>query len=249
MNWLKRLVLAPCLYLTLVWLGLISLTCNLVACVLLLMPPSLLPVRRAQAIGRAGICYGYRLFWATAQAVGMMRIDVGQLDELREEPGGLLIAANHPAMLDALLIVSRLPRGVCVMKAALVKNPFLGAGARLARYIHNDSPRQLIRRAVETLREGGQLVLFPEGTRTVQPPLNPFLPGLTLIARQAGVPIQTVLIETPSPYLGKHWPIWKLPPLPVEFRLRLGERFEPADDHLALLRTLEAYFRRELKTP
>jgi 1-acyl-sn-glycerol-3-phosphate acyltransferase len=35
-------------------------------------------------------------------------------------------------MLDALLLVARLPRSACIMKAALMRNPFLGAGARLA---------------------------------------------------------------------------------------------------------------------
>jgi 1-acyl-sn-glycerol-3-phosphate acyltransferase len=240
---LIRALLLVLLYTLLFWLGALSLVWNLIA--LLLLP--LLPRQRAQAIGRAGIAFGYRLFWASAEASGMMSIDATALDVLRHEPGGLIIAANHPAMLDALLIVARLPRGVCIMKADLMRNIFLGAGARLARYICNDSPRLLIRRSVATLREGGQLVLFPEGTRTVHGKLNPFLPGITLIASMASVPIQTVIIETRSPYLGKGWPIWRLPPVPIVFRLRLGERFtSDSCDHHAMLARLETYFRKEL---
>jgi hypothetical protein len=55
------------------------------------------------------------------------------------------------------------------------------------------------------------------------------------------VPIQTVPIETDSPYAGKGWPLWCLPPLPVVFRVRLGERFapEPGTDHEALRQRLE----------
>ena len=106
-------------------------------------------------------------------------------------------------MLDALLVVARLPRGVCVMKAELMRNIFLGGGARLARYIRNDVGRGMVRDAVASLREGGQLVLFPEGTRTVGAPINPFKPGITLIAQLAQVPIQTVIIETDSPYLAQ----------------------------------------------
>ncbi len=117
-------------------------------------------------------------------------------------------------MLDALLIVAFVPRGVCIMKAALMNNVFLGAGARLARYIRNDTALGMVRGAVTCLREGGQLVVFPEGTRTVQAPINPFMPGVTLIAHLAQTPIQTVLIETDSPYLRKGWPIWRLPRFP-----------------------------------
>jgi hypothetical protein len=69
---------------------------------------------------------------------------------------------------------------------------------------------------------------------------------VTAIAHKAGVPIQTVFIETESPYLRKGWPIWRVPPFPMAFRLRLGERFEPRDGAALSLDELEAYFRNEL---
>ncbi|WP_251970635.1 lysophospholipid acyltransferase family protein [Sphaerotilus microaerophilus] len=242
----QRLLLTPWMFVLLLWLGVISLVYNLAAFVLL----PLLSDTRGAAVGRAGIAYGYRLFWACAQASGLMRIDAKALDALNADPQGLIIAANHPSMADALLIGARLPRTVCIMKASLVDNIFLGAGARLARYIANDSPRQMIRAAVESLRGGGHLVLFPEGTRTEPAAgprgLNPFRPGITLIALKAQAPIQTVIIETDSPYLGKGWPIWRLAPIPIVFRLRLGQRFEPDPHHDALLQRLEDYFRHEL---
>jgi 1-acyl-sn-glycerol-3-phosphate acyltransferase len=85
-------------------------------------------------------------------------------------------------------------------------------------------------------------VLFPEGTRTTQAPINPFHPSFTLIARHAHAPIQTVFIDTDSPYLGKGWPLWRLPPLPICFAVRLGRRFEPSADHHALRIEIESYF-------
>ena len=230
------------LYALLLGLGLASAAWSLVA--LVLQP--LLPAAAGSRLGRAGISRGYALFWAVAQGVGMMRIDSRALHGLAAQPGGLIVAANHPSMLDALLVVACLPRGVCIMKASLMRNLFLGTGARLARYIRNDSPHGMISDAVQSLREGAQLVVFPEGTRTVRRPVNAFLPGITLIAQRAQVPIQTVIIETDSPYLGKGWPIWRTPPAVVSFKLRLGERFAPQADHAELLRTLEGYFAREL---
>lgn len=207
-------------------LGLMSLAWNLMA--LLLYP--LLAREQGLRLGRAGIARGYRIFWVVARASGLLRMDAGALKPLAEERG-LIVVANHPSLLDALMLVAQLPRSACVMKASLMRNPFLGPGARLARYIRNDSPRQMVRLAVNDLRAGGQLVMFPEGTRTTRAPINPLQPGFAVIARRASVPVQVVFIDTTSPYLAKGWPLWRLPPLPIEFSVRLGRRFE-AGAHL-----------------
>jgi 1-acyl-sn-glycerol-3-phosphate acyltransferase len=128
-----------------------------------------------------------------------------------------------------------------------MRNIFLGSGARLARYIRNDVGRGMVRDAVQTLREGNQLVLFPEGTRTVGATVNAFKPGVTLISHLAQAPIQTVLIESFSPYLTKGWPLLKAPPVPVRIRLRLGQRFAADADHRGQLRRIELYFAEELR--
>ena len=65
---------------------------------------------------------------------------------------------------------------------------------------------------------------------------------MTLIAKLAQAPIQTVFIDTDSPFLSKGWPMWRVPPLPMVFTLRLGQRFAPMQDSHALLQELEHYF-------
>lgn len=240
-----HVALGAWLLVLLAWLGVISLAWNLVAFVL----KFLLRGRVARRVGCAGIAYGYRFYWACARASGLMRLEAGALDALREVPGGMIVAANHPSLLDALMIVARLPRGACIMKGSLTRNPFLGAGAGLAGYVPNDSTRTMVRTSVERLHEGFQLVVFPEGTRSPSPRrMHPFSRSIALIALRAQVPVQTVVIETDSPYLAKGWPLWKLPPVPIVFRARLGERFAPAGDAEQLSAAMEASFRKELRS-
>lgn len=245
---MRRALLFPlawlALQLQLLLLGLMSIAWNGVA--LALYP--VLPRSAGRRLGRAMISFGYRQFWRTAAFSGMIRLHSEVLDALRDEPG-LIVVANHPSMLDALMLVARLPRSACVMKASLMHNPFLWPGARLARYIRNDSPHGMVRVAVDDLVQGGQLVLFPEGTRTTRWPINAFRPGFTLIAKLARAPIQAVFIDTDSPYLGKGWPLWRLPPLPIVFMVRLGRRFAPQDDHAALLAEVEAHFGSGVRPP
>lgn len=226
------------LWLQLAVLGLVSLAWNMVA--LLLHP--LLGVERGRRVGRAAIAWAYRSYWGFTSAFGLLRLELDALAPLAGD-SGLVVVANHPSLLDAMLLVARLPRALCIMKASLLANPFLGAGAALARYIPNDSVLTMVRRAVAELRAGGQLVMFPEGTRTTTPPLDPMHASFAFIAKHARVPIQTVFIDTRSPYLGKGWPLWRLPPLPICFAVRLGRRFEPRADHEALTREIEAYYR------
>ena len=77
--------------------------------------------------------------------------------------GPLILAPNHPSLIDAIVILSHHPNLSCVMKADLMGNILLGPGARLARFMHNGSPRQMVREAGADVRRGGLVLLFPEG--------------------------------------------------------------------------------------
>lgn len=204
-----------------------------------------LPARHARGIGRRVITRGFRFYLGALEASGGFRFDLSALDALRDA-GPLILAPNHPSLLDAVMLLSRAPQAACVLKASLFDSAFFGAGARLAGYIGNDSPVDMVRRAADELRGGGQLLLFPEGTRTTRAPVNEFRGAIALVARQAGVPVQTVFIEADSRFLGKGWPLTRRPQLPLHYRVRLGRRFDPPRDLQAFLRELELYYAGEL---
>lgn len=205
----------------------------------------LLPEPWGRPLGRRMIMAGCRGYLACLSRIGACRFDLAALDSLRAQ-GPLIIAANHPSLLDAIMVLSRLPDVACIFKAPLMHNILFGPAARLARYIANDAPLGMIEQAVEELRRGSHLLIFPEGTRTRQPPINPCKGSLGLIARRAAAPVQTLLIETDSAFLGKTWPLLRRPTLPVVYRLRLGKRFDPPGDLPLFTAELERYFVSEL---
>ena len=229
------------LYLGLAWLGMLCLAWTPVA---MIMYP-LLSERRGRALGRYAIMATFRVYLASLSVSRRCSFDLEALDVLRDEPP-LIIAPNHPCMLDAVMVISRLPNVACVLKAGLMNNLFLGAGSRLAHYIRNEPVRRMVQLATEDFRCGSHLLLFPEGTRTTSCPINPLKGSIGLISHHAQVPVQTILIETDSRYLSKGWSLFRKPPMPIHYRVRLGRRFDPSPHTRRFMFELEHYFAHEL---
>ncbi len=205
----------------------------------------LLRGRLRNRFGRRMATYGFRAYLFGLERIRAARFDLEALDALGDR-GPLIIAANHPGLLDAPMIVSRLPDVVCLLKSSLLRSIFWGAGARLAGYISNDWFLGSVNLAVEELRRGSQILLFPEGTRTEIAPLNPFRTGAAYISYRSRVPIQTVIVEQDTNFLGKGYPFFRRPGMPMHFRVRLGVRFDPPDDPREFTDTLRDYFIGEL---
>ncbi|HEV8644645.1 MAG TPA: lysophospholipid acyltransferase family protein [Burkholderiales bacterium] len=221
--------------------------CALVSLVSMVLHP-LLPARFGVPLGRWMTGVHFRGFLALLRASGLVRIDLAALDRLCGEHS-IIIAPNHPCLLDAVFVLSRLPQAACIMKAAIWDNLFLGGGARLSGHIRNDAPINLVRLSTRELRAGNQLLVFPEGTRTRAAPVNAFKGGFALMAKKSGAAVQTIFIETNSAFLCKGWPLLKKPDFPLFYRARLGMRFSGESDVKAFVLKLENYYRRALSTP
>jgi 1-acyl-sn-glycerol-3-phosphate acyltransferase len=229
------------LYTALVLLGTICLAWTVIALPLLCV----LPERAGRRCGRLGILVGFRFFVRSLGVLGVYRLDLRDLRLLHDRPA-LILAPNHPTIIDALLIIAHEPRVTCVMKPSLMNNIFLGVGARLARYIRAGTPRRMIWESVAELQRGAIVLLFPEGTRTTRAPLNTLQDAVGIIAKQAGVPVQTLIIETDSPYLSKEWSLFRPVPLPVNYRMRLGPSFAPPSDVRSFTHLLDQAMQDEL---
>jgi 1-acyl-sn-glycerol-3-phosphate acyltransferase len=218
-----------------------SLICSLAATFLRPLTP-----RAARApLGQFMIMTGCRYFVGLMKLSGIIECDLSALDALR---GGqsVVIAPNHPGLLDFVLVASRLPNLVCTAKAKLLLNPFVGGSARLAGFIPNDTPIRFVREGIRQLRAGRHLLIFPEGTRTSGSTVDAFKGGFAFIAKQAGAPVQTVFIETNSRFLGKGWAVFRKPDFPLRYRIRLGPALTVDGDLGAFIGGLRANYRREL---
>jgi 1-acyl-sn-glycerol-3-phosphate acyltransferase len=230
-----------CVYPGLVFLAILCLGWSLIA----LPAYYLLPARTGTRVGRFVISAGFGLFLGLVKWMGAFNFDLQELAELRQE-SGVILAPNHPQLIDALILLTCHRNMVCVMKTQLMKSVLLSAGSRLARFIGNTPPRRMIKQAVAALEDGGVLLLFPEGTRSVNAPINELQMSVGVIAKHAKCPVLTILIETDAPYLGKGWPLLRVPQLPITYRVRLGRRFDAPTDARQFTQELEAYFRQQL---
>ncbi|MHB8743757.1 MAG: lysophospholipid acyltransferase family protein [Sulfuricaulis sp.] len=182
-------------YLMLLWLGAMLLVAN-ISCLPLLMTPRAF----REPIVRPLISVVFRVFLFGAVRCRLMRLDLGSLDSLNSEQR-IVLVANHPSMIDAVLIVSRIRNAICLIKAGISNSVFFGVGAYMAGYISNKHTEAMLRKSAEAVDKGNLLLVFPEGTRTTRQPINEIKPGVALIAKRTAAPLQIIVIVTNSEYI------------------------------------------------
>ena len=161
---------------------------------------------------------------------------------------GSVIAPNHPSILDAVLLCTRLPGLDCVMNSRLLADPVMSGAARLCDFSRNDTPLSMVRETRDRLAAGRNVLIFPEGTRTSNRPVGPFRHGFALAAARVGAPVRTVLIECDSDYFGRDFRFFRPAPCPIRYRLTASRVFHPSrdEDPRASSAEIEEFFRATL---
>jgi 1-acyl-sn-glycerol-3-phosphate acyltransferase len=196
----------------------------------------------------------HKSFQIYCRAIHLLRIADVRLDGVEKLQGltGTLVIANHPSLLDVVMIMAAIPNVQCVVKGGLWRNPFFRLTVEGAGYIRNDiDPEALIDACVATLAAGNNLIIFPEGTRTVRGRPMRFQRGFANIALRAKANLQLIEMSVEPPLLHKGNPWWNVPPIRTIFTMTvrdhldispfLGYRFRSIAVR-ALIGMLETYY-------
>lgn len=146
---------------------------------------------------------GWLFYWITTHGLRALlwvysRWEVVGREHLPKR-GPAIIAANHINMIDPPLMATCIPRRATFLgKEELFRIPFWGYlyrgyGAIPVRRYKADLAA--VRRAVQALRAGQIVVMFPEGTRSPDARLTRGYPGTALIAMRSGAPVIPVAIS------------------------------------------------------
>jgi len=107
--------------------------------------------------------------------------------------GGVIVASNHISFWDPPMLGATIPREVHFLaKEELFATPLVGPLIRSLNSIpirRGVADLSGLARAIAKLREGGGLLMFPEGSRMRDGELHPARPGVGMIAVHADVPI------------------------------------------------------------
>jgi len=170
----------------------------------------------------------FRVFLWEMTFLGVISYEVSGGERLAQR--GRLIVANHPSLIDVVLLIALLPEVDCIVKQALWRNPFLRWPVAWADYTPNSgSAEELVESAAAKLRAGRSLIVFPEGTRSVPGQPLQMQRGAARIALAAGVEILPVTIVCEPSTLTKAESWYHIPPRRPNWKLLVGDPLLAAD--------------------
>ena len=148
-------------------------------------------LRRRRGVAWALGNYAGAFFAVARLLIRGLRIDVPGRAQLRQTSGSVVVC-NHVSFLDPLLLVSLLPGVITIVRPDFFRVPIFGWLLRGAGFLgpHLFAEGQpWIDRVARHLRSGGNLLVFPEGTRSRDGKLAPFKKGAFYLAKHLGAPI------------------------------------------------------------
>lgn len=155
----------------------------------------------------------FRLHVLFMVMTGTIAVKIVGAEKLQQDRGTLIVA-NHPSLIDVVLLISVMKQAQCIVKADIWKNPFMRGVVAAAGYIRNDGdPEKLIEVCAGELAAGKNIIIFPEGSRTVPDVPVKLQRGVANIAVRAQAPIRLISITCDPPSLMKGQKWYEIPPI------------------------------------
>lgn len=116
--------------------------------------------------------------------------------------GAVIVAAKHQSMLDVFILFHALPVPRFVMKRELLRAPVFGWYARrvgvvaIDRSAGPEARAQMVRELTDPRRAGGQIVIYPQGTRVPPGRSAPYRAGIHAVYETTGLPVVLAAVNT-----------------------------------------------------
>lgn len=176
--------------------------------------------------------------WLLATIAGT-RLEIRGRENIAQ--GSAIIAAKHQSLFETFAVLPFLPDPAMVMKRELMMIPLFGWFARKFQMIPVDrgaratALKTLVNRALAAVRQGRQVLIFPEGTR--RPPGAPpaYRPGAAALYLKLGVPCVPLALNS-----GLYWPRRKFMRYPGVIVFQFLPSIPPGLSRPEFTKTLEA---------
>ncbi len=168
---------------------------------------------------------GFAFFVFYMKLTGILSIEYQGVDKLQKDKG-VIVIANHPSLVDVVIIIGLIPNADCIVKEALWQNFFIKWIVKAA-YIPNRNAEGLLDDCKDALRDGGNLVIFPEGTRSEAGKPYKFQRGLANIAINTGAALRPIQIHCKPEFLTKRLKWYQIPAKKAHFLIKVDDRISP----------------------
>jgi 1-acyl-sn-glycerol-3-phosphate acyltransferase len=177
--------------------------------------------RQRQLWARRVVQRTFAVFIALMRGMGLLSYEIHGLERLNRR--GLLILANHPSLIDIVFLGALVKNSDCVVRSGLANNIFTRGPIRAAGYIRNDGGAELLGACIASLRNGSNLIIFPEGTRTRPGQPMKMQRGAAQIAVRMPCDVTPVAITCVPAGLNKGSPWWHAAKHRLHFSIHVGE--------------------------
>ncbi|MCG8702113.1 MAG: 1-acyl-sn-glycerol-3-phosphate acyltransferase [Bacteroidales bacterium] len=121
------------------------------------------------------------------------------LENIKKE-GRFVIISNHQSLIDIVVLFQIKHQYKWVAKAELFRMPFVGYALMLNNYIKilrgdRKSMAKMMQQSVSALKKCCSILVFPEGTRTLDGNIKKFKDGAFKIACDAGVDVVPIVLD------------------------------------------------------
>ncbi|WP_300379140.1 1-acyl-sn-glycerol-3-phosphate acyltransferase [Henriciella sp.] len=183
---------------------------------------------RRAAISQASVHRIWRLYIELMRVLGVLTYEIHNAEKLKA-CRGTVVVANHPSLIDVVFLMAFMQRTRAVVKKGVWNNPFMAGVVRSCNYIPNlDDPEALIEDCAAALKDGANLCIFPEGSRTPVGQRAKYQRGFAYVALTAQAPILFVTIEVNPPTLRKGEPWYSIPTIRPHWNIQVHEQIDTA---------------------